>query len=63
MEKYSERTLKIRNEHNELTKCKFNASFHHLCHEESLETLTCVVLASEVVLNMTKDKLTMFLVR
>ena len=36
-------TLKIRKAQNNLNEYKVNVSFHYLCYEESLETLTCVI--------------------
>ena len=42
---------------NPFNECKIMVSLHHLCYEESLETLTCVIFTPEVVKAVTKEKI------
>ena len=52
MQKLTKKILKIGKAQNNLNECKVNVSFHYLCHKESLETLTCVISGSELVLSI-----------
>ena len=54
-------TLKTWEAQNNLNECKVNVSFKHLCCEESLETLTCVIWGSEVVHALRKNEFSWFL--
>ena len=40
------KSMTIRKTENVLNDCKVNVSCYHLCYEETIETLTCVILGS-----------------
>ena len=49
--------LIIMNALNPFNECVIIVSLHRRCHEESLETLTCVILTPKVVKSVTKEKM------